>query len=145
MMSHEVNNSVGSANSLLHSCLNYKDQLSDEDREDFETALNVVISRTDQLNHFMRSFADVVRLPKPRLYPCNVLALIESIAVLMRSDSLKRDIVWRWEVEQQLDPIPMDRSQMEQVFVNILKNAIEAIAEKGTITIRIGKRVGRAF
>ena len=41
MMSHEVNNSVGSANSLLHSCLNYKDQLSDEDRKDFETALNV--------------------------------------------------------------------------------------------------------
>jgi len=36
MMSHEVNNSVGSANSLLHSCLNYKEQLKDEDRKDFE-------------------------------------------------------------------------------------------------------------
>ena len=55
LMSHEVNNSVASANSLLHSCLNYKDQLEVEDREDYEAALAVVISRTEQLNAFMES------------------------------------------------------------------------------------------
>jgi hypothetical protein len=66
LMSHEVNNSVASANSLLHSCLNYKDQLEVEDREDYEVALAVVISRTEQLNAFMKSFADVVRLLKPQ-------------------------------------------------------------------------------
>ncbi|HEX8090094.1 MAG TPA: HAMP domain-containing protein, partial [Blastocatellia bacterium] len=50
LMSHEVNNSVGASNSLLHSCLTYTSQLRQDDREDFETALRVVISRTDQLN-----------------------------------------------------------------------------------------------
>lgn len=145
MMSHEVNNSVGSANSLLHSCLNYKEQLKDEDRKDFETALEVVISRTDQLNAFMRSFADVVRLPAPRLRPVDVQGLLEDITILMRAETAPRKINWRWEIERPLDPVQMDRSQMEQAFVNILKNAIEAIGQDGSITIRIGEKAGRGF
>jgi nitrogen fixation/metabolism regulation signal transduction histidine kinase len=145
MMSHEVNNSVGSANSLLHSCLNYKDQLASEDRVDFETALGVVISRTEQLNHFMRSFADVVRLPQPRLHPCDVYGLLEEIRVLMRPEMARRAVEWVWDIEARLDPVLMDRAQMEQAIVNIVKNAIEAVGENGKITIRTGRRAGKAF
>jgi two-component system nitrogen regulation sensor histidine kinase NtrY len=145
MMSHEVNNSIGSANSLLHSCLNYGDQLGAEDREDFVTALGVVISRTGQLNLFMRRFADVVRLPAPSLYLCDVERLLREISQLMKSETSRRQIAWRWEIAEQLRPILMDKGQMEQVFVNIVKNAIEAIGEKGQITIRIGRTAGKPF
>jgi len=145
MMSHEVNNTIGSANSLLHSCLNYTDQLKDEDRRDLEAALQVVISRTDQLNAFMKSFADVVRLPPPKLYPCDLQQLLESISLLMRAESLRREISWAWDIQAPLEPVPLDRSQMEQVFVNILKNAMEAIGEGGRITVRIGHKDGRGF
>jgi len=145
LMSHEVNNSVASANSLLHSCLNYKDQLRIEDRRDYEAALAVVIARTEQLNAFMKSFADVVRLPKPQLQPCDVRELLESISLLMRAESSHRQIEWKWELKASLDAVSMDRGQMEQVFLNIVKNAVEAIGERGTITIRSGNRGGRRF
>ncbi len=145
LMSHEVNNSVASANSLLHSCLNYKDQLEVEDRRDYEAALAVVIARTEQLNAFMKSFADVVRLTKPQVQPCDVQELLESISLLMRAESSQRQIEWKFELHAQLDAVPMDRGQMEQVFLNIVKNAIEAIGERGTITIRSGIRAGRRF
>jgi len=145
LMSHEVNNTIGSANSLLHSCLNYTDQLRDEDRRDLETALRVVISRTDQLNAFMKGFADVVRLPPPKRHPCDVRELLESISLLMRAESLRREISWAWDIQAPLEPVPLDRSQMEQVFVNILKNAMEAIGEGGRITVRIGDKDGRGF
>jgi two-component system, NtrC family, nitrogen regulation sensor histidine kinase NtrY len=140
MMSHEVNNSVGAANSLLHSCLNYRSQLQEDDRDDFENALKVVISRTDQLNLFMRSFADVVRLPAPNLQPCDVLQLVKDIAFLMREESLRRNINWHWQIHTELKEIPMDRSQMEQALVNILKNALEAIDRDGDIIIRTGRK-----
>ena len=65
MMSHEVNNSVGASSSLLQSSLSYSAQLSGDDRADFERALQIAIDRMGQLNVFMRSFADVVRLPPP--------------------------------------------------------------------------------
>jgi two-component system nitrogen regulation sensor histidine kinase NtrY len=145
MMSHEVNNSVGAANSLLHSCLNYRNQIQEDDRDDFENALKVVISRTDQLNLFMRSFADVVRLPVPNLQPCDVLLLVKDIAFLMREESLRRNITWHWQIQTELEDILMDRSQMEQALVNILKNALEAIDKDGKITIRTGSKGRNQF
>ena len=144
MMSHEVNNSVGAASSLLHSCLTYKDQIREEDRQDFETALGVVIERAAELNRFMRGFSDVVRIPPPRLQPGDLHELVKRAAALFRAEAERRRIAWVWEVEERLDPVPMDRGQMEHVVVNVLKNAVEAIGEDGTITIRIGRQAGRA-
>ena len=143
MMSHEVNNSVGASNSLLHSCLNYAGELPAEHRADFETALRVAIARTDQLNAFMRSFADVIRLPPPRPQPTDVIELLEGIARLMKAQCDARHVEWRWVADEPLDPVPMDRAQMEQVFVNVIKNALEAIGRDGTITVRLGRRDGR--
>jgi nitrogen fixation/metabolism regulation signal transduction histidine kinase len=145
MMSHEVNNSIGAVNSLLHAFLNYQNQLREEDRKDYENALKVAIARTEHLNAFMRSFADVVRLPLPKRQPCDLPGLLWSISLLMSAESQKRRIVWKWEIEESVEPILMDKNQMEQVFVNIFKNAMEAIGENGTITIRLGKKGGRSF
>jgi len=145
MMSHEVNNSVGSANSLLHSCLHYTDQLGEEDRHDFENALQVVIGRTDQLNTFMRNFANVFRLPPPNLRPCDVRRLVEGVALLFKAELEKRGIELRLDARTPLDPVRLDRGQMEQVFVNILKNAMEAVGEHGVIAIRFGHQNGRQF
>jgi nitrogen fixation/metabolism regulation signal transduction histidine kinase len=145
LMSHEVNNSVGSANSLLHSCLHYREQLNSDDRADFETALQVVISRTDQLNRFMKSFADVASLPAPNLEPADVVQLVKDIALLMRQELARRDIQLGWDIHETLEARPMDRAQMEQVFVNILKNAMEAIGEGGEIRIRTGRSANQQW
>jgi len=145
MMSHEVNNSVGSANSLLHSCLNYSGQLRGEDRQDFETALGVVIGRTDHLNTFMRNFADVFRLPPPNLQTCDVKSLIEGVMFLFKTECARRRIDLRFEIEDKPCFAQMDRGQMEQVFVNVLKNAMEAIGEDGRVTIRAGEQAGKNF
>jgi len=145
MMSHEVNNSVGSANSLLHSLLHYSGQLRGEDRQDFETALGVAIGRADHLNAFMRNFADVFRLPPPNLQPCNVEKLVEDVMFLFKAECARRRIDLRFEIEARPVLAQMDRSQMGQVFVNILKNAIEAIGEDGVGAIRIGKQAGKNF
>jgi two-component system nitrogen regulation sensor histidine kinase NtrY len=140
MMAHEVNNSVGASNSLLHSCLTYAPLLPEEHREDFRSALEVVVQRTEQLSGLMRGFAEVVRLPTPRKAPCDVVALLESVATLMRAACTERRIQWRWDLEDRPAPIPMDRMQMEQVLVNVVKNGLEAIGQDGIITVRVGRR-----
>jgi nitrogen fixation/metabolism regulation signal transduction histidine kinase len=147
MMAHEVNNSVAASNSLLTSCLNYAPLLPVEQREDFRHALEVVVNRTRQLSELMRGFADVVRLPTPQKVPCDVLALLEDVATLMRSASAERKVAWRWEVAPELKQhppvVPMDRIQMEQVLVNVVKNALEAIGQDGAITVRLARPNGR--
>jgi signal transduction histidine kinase len=140
IMSHEVNNSIAAIRSLLESCSNYAGQLAEDDREDFKTAIQVANSRADHLNLFMRRFADVVRLPPPERRPCDVKQLLEDLASLVAAECQRRDIRWIWDIQEELPPIPMDKNLMEQAFVNILKNSMEAIGEHGAVTIRIGRQ-----
>lgn len=143
MMSHEVNNSVGAATSLLDSCLHYKDQIRPEDREDFERALAVVIGRTRELNVFMQGFSDVVRLPAPRKRDVDLRGLLEDVGALFRAELERRRIAWRFTAGVHGPLVaPMDRGQMEQALVNIVKNAMESIVEDGAITVTLGRTDG---
>ncbi len=143
MVSHEVNNSLGAARSLLESCLNYAVQLRAEDRTDFTDAISVVIARTEQLNVFVRSFADVVRIPEPRREPCDVAALVTRIAALVKADADRRGTTLRVDTRASLSDVAMDLAQMEQVLLNVVKNALEAVGEGGTVTLRTESRAGR--
>ncbi|MBX7222103.1 MAG: histidine kinase [Blastocatellia bacterium] len=133
MMSHEVNNSIGAANSLLNSCLLYKEHIAADDRDDFENALRVVITRTEQLSAFMKRFADVVRVPKPKKSPCDLPELVNSVADLLRAECERREITLSLEFETGVPAIALDRILMEQALINIFKNACEAIGSKGRI------------
>ena len=135
LLSHEVNNSVGAVNSLIRSCLNYSGQLADEDREDFSNALAVSSTRLDHLNEFMRGYADIVRLPEPDRTEGDIMLLLRDCEDLFHGECLRRNISWEWKTVERLPPFSFDRGQMEQVFVNIIKNALESIGDDGTITI----------
>ena len=143
MMSHEVNNTLGAASSLLDSCLSYASQLRPADREDFTGALSVVLARTEQLNAFMKAFAAVVRIPEPRREPAEVGSLLAHLETLMRTEAGRRRIALRVEVEEGLPGVSMDRSQMEQVLLNVVKNALEAVGSDGSVVLRAGRRGGR--
>ncbi len=143
MLSHEVNNTVGASNSLLNSCLSYASQLRTEDRTDFEHAIGVVIGRTAELNTFMRSFADVVRLPPPRRQMVAPEALVDDLTRLIGAECAKRNITLQREVEPDGVSVSMDRSQIGQALLNVAKNGIEAIGSGGTLTVRLTRRDGR--
>lgn len=137
MMSHEVNNSVGPVSSLLDSFRGYSDQLGEEDRQDFTHAVTVAIARLERLGAFVNGFAEVVRLPPPDRRPCDVRQLLDEILVLVRPDLDGRRIEVVWSQSEPVPPIDLDRNQFEQVLVNVLKNAMEAIGEEGRITLRL--------
>ena len=134
MMAHEVNNSIGAINSILESILNYKHQIVETDRLDYQNALEVAIERNDHLNYFMRNFADVIRLPAPNVESYDLNQLINSILILFHAKASQQQVELEFKRTENSFLIPIDVSQMEQVLVNITKNALEAIDEQGRIT-----------
>lgn len=143
LMSHEVNNTVAASTSILSACLRFGDRLDGDDRDDYVTGLRTVVDRTDQLNAFMRSFADVVRIPEPKLSPCDVAALIDHVFALMREEAREREIALERTFDPDVPTVALDRIQMEQVVVNVVKNALEAIGRDGTVTARLRVVDGR--
>lgn len=140
MMAHEVNNSIGAINSILHSVLGYQDQLPADNRGELVNALRVAIDRNDRLNRFMRKFADVVRIPSPRPEKMDVHVLVGDIAKLFDLQALERDIRFRFDIPEQPFYILADRQQMEQVLINIVKNAMESIGIGGEVVFETRPR-----
>ncbi|MDQ3347142.1 MAG: ATP-binding protein [Acidobacteriota bacterium] len=94
----------------------------------------------DQLSSFMRRFADVFRLPPPLPRPCDLVAVLENVVRLLSARTDSAGITWRWELDDPSVLLAIDRGQMEQALLNILKNAMEAIEGDGTITVRLMSR-----
>jgi len=144
MISHEVSNSVGAVSSLLESCLAYGEQLRAEDRDDYRQALAVAATRMRSLNAFVNGFAEVVRLPPPDRRPADLGALVDEVRLLLEPELARRRIDCRWERRDPLPPLDLDRHQIEQVLLNVLRNAIEAIGEGGAIALSYAREEGRA-
>ena len=136
MMSHEINNSIGAVNSILSSSLNYSDQIAEKDRTYFVDAMNVAIRRNEHLNKFMRNFADIVRIPQPKKTSSDLHELLKTVQLLISSQIRDKKINWKWELTDNELIAELDIHQIEQVLVNIFKNAVEAIAEKGEVIIQ---------
>jgi nitrogen fixation/metabolism regulation signal transduction histidine kinase len=145
LMSHEVNNTVASTNSLLESCLSYAGQVSAQDRDDFTHALRVVITRNEHLNRFMRDFAEVVKLPEPRPKPVDLAELLIQMQTIFQPQLDERHITWTSHCAADLPPVSVDRQQFEHVLINIFKNAMEAIGRDGGIEVRAQREAGRVL
>jgi signal transduction histidine kinase len=143
MTTHEVNNSVAAVRSLLESMGTYAPQLVADDRADFRKGIHVAVTRLDHLDGFMRGFADVVRLPAPALRPCILKELVDDILILMEPQLAARRIEARWIEVADAGPSLLDRNQIEQVLLNVVKNAMEAIGEDGRIALALRPQRGR--
>jgi two-component system, NtrC family, nitrogen regulation sensor histidine kinase NtrY len=133
MMAHEVNNSVGAVNSILDTS-----HKMEQDAE-VANALKVAIERNDHLNYFMRNFADVIRLPEPRKETFDIAYLVKNVASLMEYKAREKNISFEFQIEHPLS-ILADLGQIEQVLINIIKNAIEAQDKtSGIILFKLNK------
>ena len=126
LMSHEVNNTIAITNSLLESCLTFKHELSADSQQDFDKAIKVVIDRSASLNQFMQGYSAVVKLPRPIKSSFNLSQLVKNLAILFYSECNKQQIKLESQLEDNL-LVSADPHLIEQVLVNIIKNAIEAI------------------
>jgi nitrogen fixation/metabolism regulation signal transduction histidine kinase len=119
MMAHEVNNSIGAVNSILDITQAYVNE------PDVQSAVQVAIERNNRLNLFMRRFADIVRLPQPQQRLADMNDIVRNVARLMQPQAEGKGIelnVRTGETNLRF----VDVEQMEQVLLNVVKNAIEA-------------------
>ncbi|GGM84729.1 sensor histidine kinase [Dyadobacter beijingensis] len=122
MMAHEVNNTLGATDSILQTTTHL---LPDADYRDVKDALHVASERNQQLTRFMRNFADVVRLPAPAPEHTDIGLLTRDVAVFMQHAASLRNVRVHSETAGEVF-WKVDKGQMEQVLINVVKNAIEA-------------------
>lgn len=130
---HELNNSLAPIKSIAGSLCNLlKQEPQPEDmKEDLDRGLNVVASRAESLDRFLGNFARLTKLPKPQRKPVEIDPLVERVVQLET----------RLEVAITLSEtttLPIDGDQIEQVLINLIRNAVDAANEGDTPKVSIG-------
>lgn len=135
MMSHEVNNSVGAIGSTLNVVT---DIFRQEENSKWDYVLPAVEASFDRCGHlasFISNLAQVIRIPEPTLSPISLNEQVRSVYALTSAECRQRDIELTLSLTEEDQYIHVDGIQFEQVLVNIIKNAYEAIGKNGKIHI----------
>ncbi len=131
MISHEVNNTLAGTVSILD--LLSQTASDDEDRDMLETCS----SRYRQMSRFVTRMADVVRVPEPTRQQVTVQDFVLSLQRFLETMCSGFGI----RLELDLCPIPveamMDTTLMEQVVINVVKNACESSPRGSSIKVRV--------
>jgi two-component system, NtrC family, nitrogen regulation sensor histidine kinase NtrY len=135
VMGHELNNSLAPIQSVaqslesgLNSLRNEADLQPGTNRallDDIQQGFGIIRSRTEALARFMTAYSRLARLPAPKLAPINVREWISRVAMLETRVKVK--------VNEGPDiTIPGDADQLEQLLINLLHNAADAVLESGS-------------
>lgn len=121
VLSHEVNNSLAPIKSIAESLTR---DVAVGASDDLESGLKVIASRSEALRRFMSSYANLARLPHPTLAPLGVRELLQRAVKL--ETRVPIDVTAGPDAQ-----IEGDADQLDQVLINVLRNAADASAETG--------------
>jgi PAS domain S-box-containing protein len=123
VLSHEINNSLTPIKSIAHSLRRIVDRAEGFQRsEEVQQGLSLIEERSGALGRFLRSYAQLARLPKPNPKQVDVPALVARIVELEK----------RLPVSVRPSPpvkIVADSDQLEQLLINVVRNAVDAALE----------------
>ncbi|MDE3197866.1 MAG: PAS domain-containing sensor histidine kinase, partial [Acidobacteriota bacterium] len=125
VLGHEINNSLTPVKSLSSSLLYLisNDPLPGDWRDDVRSGLNVIGNRCDALNRFTGAYARLARLPAPKLQPVRVADCIQRVVQL--EQRLAVSVTEGPDLTIRADP-----DQLEQLLINMLRNAVDATLER---------------
>jgi two-component system nitrogen regulation sensor histidine kinase NtrY len=126
VLGHELNNSLTPIRSLAGSLASLvgKETLPEDWREDLSGGLAVIAARAEALSRFMEAYSRLARLPQPRFQPVDLAACIRRVV----------SVETRIPITLAAGPSPTiqaDPDQLEQLLLNLLRNAVEASLETG--------------
>ena len=98
--------------------------------ERFATAIEAVKRRNLSLGEFIDRFTRVVKMPAPELRPVKVKEMVDDILWLNREGCASRGIRLGWRRCDEVPPVALDAQLMEGALLNIVKNAVEAVAAR---------------
>src|SRR6185436_14417066 len=131
VLSHEINNSLTPIKSIAHSIKRMISRIPDVPRAaEIQDGLNLIETRSGALGRFLRQYAQLAKLPKPQQRPIQILPLAHRIAEL--ENRLPIHVQAGGDLQVEADP-----DQLEQLLINIVRNAVDATQETGG-TVSIG-------
>jgi len=104
-----------------------------------EQYLNVAKGEINRLDYIITQFLQAIRPVPPQLQPDSLNSVVEKTLDLLRPELDNRGLTVTTRLARRLAVAPIDTTQMQQVLVNLIKNAMQAMTKGGTLTLLTGE------
>lgn len=150
VLRHEIMNSMtpiasltSTLNDILAEELEQKGErfeITGDGVDDIHEGLKTIESRSQALIHFIDAYREYTSIPLPDKQDISVFELLEEIYGLMKIDIRKTNTEFDFKVSPKRLTILADEKQIQQVLINLVKNAVEAVADQanGKVVINAG-------
>lgn len=133
VLTHEIMNTLTPVTSLAHTTVEMLDD--PEATDDIREAITTIGRRSDGMIRFVSRYRELLQVPKPNAETIQVLELLQGVATLMQPDLESTKITVA--VDPESLQIFADRQLMEQVLINLVRNAADALEGSDAGEIRM--------
>jgi PAS domain S-box-containing protein len=130
-LSHEITQPIASARNNARAAHNFLD-MQPPDLSEIREALSCVVDDTDRAGDIVDRIRDHIRKAPPRKEYFDLNEAINEVIILGRSAISKNGVSVQTRLSEGLSPIHCDRVQLQQVVLNLLLNAVEAMGSSET-------------
>ncbi|MBU5445163.1 PAS domain-containing sensor histidine kinase [Paenibacillus sp. MSJ-34] len=100
---------------------------------------SIMLTELDRINFIVNEFMTIAKPQAVKFEPRYIPDVIHSVVMLVELQAILNNVQIVMDVKKGIPLVECDENQFKQVFINLLKNAIEAMDNGGTVTVHIRK------
>ncbi|MEM7083960.1 MAG: ATP-binding protein [Pseudomonadota bacterium] len=143
VLAHEIMNSLTPVASLADTARELLKSDDENKRAQAQDAIATVAHRAESLMHFVQGYRRFSRLPEPVLETINAETLLHAMVSVIEAEAETAGITLSISAPSSGVQLRADRHQLEQVVINVLHNAMAAVADAETPTIQLACSISR--
>ena len=137
-VAHEIGNPLNALNIHLQLLARELLDLPEGTREPLADLVGVARTEVERLDTIIRQFLRALRPTQPVLRPEQPTDVLQETLALLKNEFENRRITVSVDITEAIPAVQLDRSQIKQVFFNLIKNALEAMPDGGALRIEMG-------
>jgi len=134
-IAHELNNPV---NNIVLTADSLKEDFDQLDRQEALAMIDDILIQSERASEIIKNLLDFSRSERPEMLSLSVSSVIEDTMRLVRNQLLLSSVEESMEVAADLAPVCGDYKSLQQVFLNLFINAIQAMPKGGRLSTRVG-------
>jgi two-component system nitrogen regulation sensor histidine kinase GlnL len=115
-----------------------RSELKDSDSgrsRSFTEYVDVILKESDRLNRVLEGILDFTRIRHREMKACNIHSILDRVLLLNEESARQRSVVLARLYDPSLPDVHGSEDQLVQVFLNLIKNAVEAMPKGGRLTV----------
>jgi len=138
LLARSIAHEVGNPLSIMNSTLQYmQGTLLEHGNENLREAIETIMDNIHQMHTLLRSLSDFTGSKRPQFESCNLQRILAQLLTFISGEAKVNKISIHREFDESIPNCEIDSREIKQLFLNLFKNAIEAMPQGGKLRVRM--------